>query len=120
VKKSAKWSVGSLVVAGAMGAMLLPATAASATDIAFACPTNTDTIDVPYAFLADGTPELAGVVCVVAGATKYDSMYVTPGWTAELKSDGSDGRTEVRFTEPDTRQRVELRYQPGLTEIKVR
>jgi hypothetical protein len=69
--------------------------------------------------MADSTPELAGIVCVVAGGTKFDSMYVTPGWTATLKSDGSDGRTEVRFVEPDTRQKVELRYEPGRTVIKV-
>jgi len=31
---------------------------------------------------------------------------------------GSDGRTEVRFSESVTRDRVELRYEPGQTEIK--
>jgi hypothetical protein len=121
VKKSAKWSFGSLAVAGALGAMLLPATAASAADdpaASFACPTNTDTVEVPYAFAADNTPQLAGVVCVQAGGTAFETMNVTPGWSASLKSDGSDGRTEVRFSEAATRDRVELRYEAGRTEIK--
>jgi hypothetical protein len=109
--------LGSLLVAGAMGAMLLPATAASATE-GFACPDNTDTIEVPYAFSADNTPELAGVVCVQTGTTVFDTMNVTDGWSAELKSAGSNGRTEVRFSESSTRDRVELRYEAGRTEIK--
>jgi hypothetical protein len=121
VKKSAKWSLGSLVVAGALGAMLVPATAASATDApaaGFSCPAETDTVEVPYAFAADNTPQLAGVVCVESGGTAFETMNVTPGWSATLKSDGSDGRTEVRFSEPATRDRVDLRYEAGRTEIK--
>jgi hypothetical protein len=116
VKKSLKLSLGSVVVAGALGAMLLPATAASATE-GYACPTGTDTIQVPYDW-AGSTPELAGTVCVQAGTTLFVTMDVTPGWQAQLKSDGSDGRTEVRFTEPSTSDKVELRYEPGRTEIK--
>lgn len=121
MKKSAKWSLGSLAVAGAIGAMLLPATAASAADdpaASFACPTNTDTVEVPYAFASDNTPQLAGVVCVESGGTAFETMNVTPGWSASLKSDGSNGRTEVRFSESATRDRVELRYEAGRTEIK--
>jgi hypothetical protein len=124
VKKTAKWSLGSVVVASAIGAILLPATSASATDApadpvaTFACPTGTDTIEVPFAFTADNTPELAGVVCVQTGTTVFDSMNVTDGWSAELKSDGSRGRTEVRFSDDSTRDRVELRYEAGRTEIK--
>ena len=117
MKKSLKLSLGSVVVAGALGAMLLPSIAASATE-AFACPTGTDTIDVPFAYTADNTPELAGTVCVLSGTTQFATMNVTPGWQAELKSDGSDGRTDVRFEEPTTNDRVELRYEPGRTEIK--
>ena len=45
-------------------------------------------------------------------------MTVTPGWRGEVKSDGSDGRTDVRFSESVTRDRVELRYEAGQTEIK--
>jgi hypothetical protein len=119
VKKSAKLSFGTLAVAGAFGAMLIPATAASAADApAFVCPANTDTVEVPYAYAADNTPELAGTVCVEAGGTAFETMNVTPGWSAQLKSDGSDGRTEVRFSEAVTRDRVELRYEAGRTEIK--
>jgi hypothetical protein len=122
VKKSAKLSLGSLAVAGALGAMLIPATAASATDApaapSFACPADTDTIEVPFAFDADNNAQLAGVVCVVTGTTQFDTMNVTPGWSAQLKSDGSNGRTEVKFAESSTRDKVELRYQSGRTEIK--
>ena len=117
MKKSLKPSLGSVVVAGAMGALLLPAATASAADT-LACPTGTDAIDVPYAFTADNTPELAGTVCVVSGTTLFATMTVTPGWRGEVKSDGSDGRTEVRFSESITRDRVELRYEPGRMEIK--
>jgi hypothetical protein len=120
VKKSAKLSLGSLAVAGALGAMLIPATAASADDAlaAFACPVDTDTIEVPYAYAADNTAQLAGIVCVQAGGTVFETMNVSPGWSAELKSDGSDGRTDVKFSEAVTRDRVELRYEAGRTEIK--
>ena len=117
MKSSLKLSLGSVVVAGALGAMLLPATAASAVDVA-TCPTGTDAVEVPYAFAADNTPELAGTVCVFSGTTQFATMTVTPGWRGEVKSDGSDGRTEVRFTEPATRDRVDLRYAPGRMEIK--
>ena len=47
-------------------------------------------------------------------------MTVADGWSAQVKSDGtgSSDRTEVRFTESSTRDRVELRYEPGRMEIK--
>jgi hypothetical protein len=119
VKKSAKWSLSSLLVAGAVGAVLLPAAAASATE-GFVCPVGTDTIEVPYAFAADGTPELAGTVCVKAGTTLFNSVDVTAGWTDEVKSDGtgSNARTEVRFANAATGGKVELRYEAGRTQIK--
>ena len=84
------------------------------------CPAGTDAIDVPFAFTADNTPELAGTVCVVTGTTQLDSVSVADGWKADVKSDGStrSARTEVRFTEATTRDRVELRYEPGRIEIK--
>ena len=84
----------------------------------FTCPAGDDTIDVPFGFTADGLPELAGTVCVQGGTTRLDTLDVTPGWVAQVRSDGSRGRTEVRFTSLVTRQRVELRYEPGRTEIK--
>jgi hypothetical protein len=119
VKKSAKWSLGSLLVAGAMGAMLLPAAGASATE-GFACPSGTDTIEVPYAFTADNTPELAGTVCVETGTTLLNSVDVAAGWRDEVKSDGtgSSARTDVKFSNPTTGGKVELRYEAGRTEIK--
>ena len=102
MKKSLKLSLGSVVVAGALGAILIPATSASAVE-SFVCAAGTDAIDVPFAFSADNTPELAGTVCVVSGTTLFDSVNVTDGWSAEVKSDGtnSNERTDVRFTESD-------------------
>ena len=120
MKKSLKLSLGSVVVAGALGAMLIPATSASATESPSVCATGTDAIDVPYAFTADNTPELAGTVCVVSGTTQFASVSVTDGWSAEVKSDGttSSARTDVKFAESATRDKVELRYEPGRMEIK--
>ena len=117
MRKTTKFSLSSVVVAGALGAMLLPAASAYATE-GFACPEGTDTIAVPYAFDADSNPELAGTVCVLTGTTVFESLDVTDGWSAELKSAGSKGRTEVRFSNDSTRARVELRYEAGRTEIK--
>jgi hypothetical protein len=117
VKKSLKLSLGSVVVAGTMGAMVLPAAAASATE-GFTCPTGTDQIEVPYAFTADNTPLLAGTVCVFSGTTRFASVDVTDGWTAQVKSGTSIDRTDVRFANSATRDKVELRYEPGRTEIK--
>jgi hypothetical protein len=119
VKKSLKLSLGSVVVAGALGAVLIPASSASATD-GFICPDGTDTIAVPYAFAADGTPLLAGTVCVNAGTTVLNMVDDSTGWTDQVKDDGlnSNLRTDVRFTNSSTGARVELRYEPGRTEIK--
>jgi hypothetical protein len=100
-----------------VGAALLPTAAASATE-GFTCPPGSDGIDVPYAFAPDNQPLLAGTVCVFTGTTRFQSVDVAAGWTAEIKSDGSKGRTDVRFTQTDTGDRVELRYEPGRTEIK--
>ena len=121
MKKSLKLSLGSVVVAGALGAVLIPATSASATEESpSVCAAGTDAVDVPYAFTADNTPQLAGTVCVLSGTTQFASVSVTDGWSAQVKSDGtsSSARTEVRFTESETRDRVELRYEPGRMEIK--
>jgi hypothetical protein len=119
VKKSLKLSLGSVVVAGALGAVLVPAATASATE-GFVCPADTDTVPVPAAFAADGTPILAGTVCLNVGTTVLNSVDVSDGWSAQVKSDGtaSNARTDVRFTEPSTGDRVELRYEPGKTEIR--
>lgn len=116
-KTAATWGLGSL----ALAAILLPATGASALDApaaAFACPAGTDTVDVPYAWTADNTPLLAGTVCVRTGGTTFSSMNLTAGWSGEVKSDGSKGRTEVRFANKSTGAKLDLRYEPGRTEIK--
>ena len=121
MKKSLKLSLGSVVVAGAMGAMLIPATVASADEApASVCAAGTDAVDVPYAFTEDATPLLAGTVCVVSGTTLLASVSATEGWTAQVRSDGtsSNERTDVRFAESATGDRVELRYEPGKMEIK--
>ena len=119
MKKSLKLSLGSVVVAGALGAVLLPATPASATE-GFVCPADTDTIAVPAAFAADGTPVLAGTVCVNAGTTVLNSVDTADGWSAQIKADGTNNnlRTDVRFIQRSTGDKVELRYEPGKTVIK--
>jgi hypothetical protein len=119
VKKSLKLSLGSVLVAGALGAILIPATSASATD-GFLCPAGTDTVEVPAGFAADATPILAGTVCLNTGTTVLNSVDVADGWSAQVKADGTNSnlRTDVRFTEQSTGDRVELRYEPGKTEIR--
>ena len=114
-----KYQLGGLLAASVLGAVLAPASSASAT-AGFTCPEGTDTISVPYAFTSDNQPLLAGTVCVTSGTTVLRVVDVEPGWTAEVKSDGtgSKARTEVRFTETSTGDRVELRYEPGRTVIK--
>jgi hypothetical protein len=119
VKKSLKLSLGSVVVAGALGAVLVPAVTASATE-GFVCPAATDTIAVPASFAADGTPILAGTVCVNAGTTVLNTVDTADGWSDQVKSDGTNSSqtTDVRFSQPSTGDRVELKYEPGKTVIK--
>ena len=119
MKKSMKLSLGSVVVAGALSAVLIPSVSASATE-GFVCPDATDTITVPASFAADGTPVLAGTVCVNAGTTVLNSVDTASGWSAQVKSDGtkSNQATDVRFSERSTGDRVELKYEPGKTVIK--
>jgi hypothetical protein len=117
MRKTTKFSLSSAVVAGVLGAVLMPASSAFATE-GFVCPEGTDTIAVTYGYTADNLPELAGTVCVLTGTTVFQSLDTADGWTADLRSAGSRGRTEVRFTNVDTRDRVELRYEAGRTEIK--
>lgn len=104
----------------ALAAILVPAAGAGAADApaAFSCPAGTDSVEVPYAWTADNTPLLAGTVCVRTGTTTYSSMNLTAGWSGEVKSDGTKGRTEVRFTNKSTGAKLDLRYEPGRTEIK--
>jgi hypothetical protein len=118
VTKMTTYRVGGLLAATTLGAVLVPAAPAGAAE-GFSCPTGTDAVEVPYAW--DGyTPLLAGTVCVVSGATQHVSVHIEPGWTAKVKSDGtgSSARTDVRFTQTITGDRVELIYEPGLLRIK--
>ena len=103
----------------ALLAIGVPAAAASALDAPApaTCPAGTDTVQVPYAWSGD-TPLLAGTVCVRSGGTTFSSMILSSGWSADVKSDGSKGRTEVRFTNKSTGAKLDLRYEPGRTEIK--
>ena len=119
MKKSLELSLGSVVVAGALSAVLIPSVSASAAE-GFVCPAATDTIEVPASFAADGTPILAGTVCVNAGTTVLNTVDPADGWSDQVKSDGTNSNqaTDVRFSEPSTGDRVELKYEPGRTVIK--
>lgn len=119
MKNIIQYRVGGLLAAAVFGIFLAPASPASATE-GFTCPAGTDTIEVPSAFTSDNQPLLAGTVCVAGGTTRLVTVDVEPGWTAEVKSDGSrnNARTDVRFTQTATGDRVELRYEPGRTVIK--
>lgn len=117
MKRTIKY--GALLAASALGVVVAPVSTAAATD-GFVCPDGTDTIAVPYAFTPDGQPLLAGTVCVLTGTTRLSTLDISTGWTAKIKSNGAgnNARTDVRFTQTSTRQRVELIYEPGRTVIK--
>jgi hypothetical protein len=119
MKKTIMYRAGGLLAASVLGAVLVPALPASATE-GFTCPAGSDPIEVPYAFTPDNQPLLAGTVCVTSGTTLLTYVDVEVDWTAEVKSDGSgsNGRTDVRFTQTSTGDTVELRYEPGRTWIK--
>ncbi|HEY6745057.1 MAG TPA: hypothetical protein VI357_04990 [Mycobacteriales bacterium] len=118
MKNNLRWTVGSGLVAGAIGAMLIPAASASATE-GFACPAGTDTIEVPYAWSADNVPSLAGTVCVEGGTTLLNSYDVNAPWTATVKSDGSSSKgLSIVFKNPETKQKLTLVYAAGRTVLK--
>jgi hypothetical protein len=114
-----KYRIGALFAASVLGAVLLPAAAANATE-GFTCPTGTDAIQVPSGFTSDGQPILAGTVCVAEGTTRFVTLDTEAGWTAQVKSDGTgnNARTDVKFTQSSTNDHVELIYEPGRTVIK--
>jgi hypothetical protein len=117
--KTTKYRVGGLIAASLLGTVLVPAATAHATE-GFACPAGTSTIPVAQSFTSDGQAVLAGTVCVAEGTTRLVSVDTEAGWTAQVKSDGTNNnaRTDVRFTQAGTGDRVELIYEPGLTRIK--
>ena len=75
--------------------------------------------------LADGSVEFGveadGAGCVVVDGTTRGvtlvEVVLAPGWTDEIKDSGPK-RVEVRFTEPATGDRHEVRVEPGRTEVK--
>jgi hypothetical protein len=117
MNKTVKLGLSSLLTVGALGATLLQAPAASA-DPGFVCPTGSDTIPAPYGYAADGTPLLAGTVCVFAGTTAFRSLDETAGWRAVAKDVYGSPTTDVIFTNTQTRAKVEVIYKSGKLEIK--
>jgi hypothetical protein len=117
MNKAIKLGLSSLLTAGALGATLLQAPAASANP-GFVCPAGSDTIQVPYAFTSTNTPLLAGTVCVFSGSTAYRSLDLTAGWRAEVKDVFGSPTTDVRFYNPTTGGKVEVIYRSGGLEIK--
>jgi len=97
MNKSVKLGLSSLITAGALGATLLQAPAASAAP-GFVCPAGSDTIPARYGTAADGTPAIAGTVCVFAGTTAFRSLDETAGWRAVAKDVFGSSTTDVIFT----------------------
>jgi alpha-D-ribose 1-methylphosphonate 5-phosphate C-P lyase len=119
VKKTVRWGLSSLLTAGALGAALVQAPAASAVE-GFVCPAGSDTIPVPFAWTASGVPILAGTVCVFTGTTAYRLVDMSAGWRVEVKSLFGSTTTDVRFYNPTTNGKVELIYtQLGRIQIKI-
>jgi hypothetical protein len=119
MNKTVRWGFSSLLTAGALGAALVTAPAASANP-GFVCPAGSDTIPVPFAYTSTGAPLIAGTVCTFQGTTAYRSVDMTAGWRVEVKSLFGSKITDVRFYNPTTGGKVELVYtQLGKIEIKV-
>jgi hypothetical protein len=114
MNKNVKLGLSSLLTAGALSAGLLLAPAASA-DFGFVCPAGSDTIPVP---VTDGSPTLAGTVCVFSGTTAYRSVDTNAGWRAVAKATYGSPTTDVLFTETSTRNKIEVLYKSGRLEIK--
>jgi len=117
MNKTVTLGLGSLLTAGALGAALLQAPAASA-DTGFVCPAGSDTIPAPYAMGPDNTPLLAGTVCVFAGTTAFRELDLTAGWRAVAKDVFGSPTTDVIFTRTVDRAKVEVIYRDGKLEIK--
>ena len=122
MKKSLKLGLGSVIVTGALGAVLVPAVSASAAvvDPSTVCAASDNAFEVPFAFAKDGTPQLAGIVCIVDGTSQFDSVWIAPGFTAEVKAEGTGitAKTNVRFFNPTTRDKAEFRDENGQTQIR--
>jgi hypothetical protein len=117
MNKTVKLGLSSLITAGALGATLLQAPAASASP-GFVCPAGSDTIPARFGTAADGSPMVAGTVCVFAGTTAFRSLNETAGWRAVAKDVFGSPTTDVIFTNTQTRNKVEVIYKSGRLEIK--
>jgi hypothetical protein len=111
------------VLAVAIAAAAAAAAPARADDPTF-CPSPV-LLQLPDGSVEFGT-DANGAGCVVVrvpagGGITLREVVLAPGWTDEVKSAGgtkSGSRVEVRFTERTTGRRVEVRIEPGRTEIK--
>jgi hypothetical protein len=118
MKKNVRLTIGAGLAAGAIGAVLLPAAGASATE-GFACPAGTDTLEIPYAWSADNVPSLAGTVCVEGGTTLLNSYDLNTPWKATVKSQGASSKgLNIVFKNPETKQKITLVYARGRTVLK--
>lgn len=117
MNRTAKLGLGSVLTAGALGAALLQAPAASANPN-FVCPTGSDTIPARYGTAADGTPLIAGTVCVFSGTSAFRSLDETAGWRAVAKEVFGSSSTDVIFTNTQTGRKVEVIDKSGRLEIK--
>jgi hypothetical protein len=115
--KTVKLGLSSVLTAGALGAAVLQAPAASANP-GFVCPAGSDTIPAQYATGPDGSPLIAGTVCVFSGTTAFRSLDETAGWRAVAKDVFGSPTTDVIFTNTQTRNKVEVLYKSGRLEIK--
>jgi hypothetical protein len=117
MNKTVKLGLSSLLTAGALGAALLQAPAASA-DPNFVCPTGSDTIPARYGTAPDGSALIAGTVCVFSGTSAFRSLDETAGWRAVAKDVYGSPTTDVIFTNTQSRDKVEVIYKSGRLEIK--
>ena len=117
MNKTVKLGLSSLLTAGALGAALLQAPAASANPF-FVCPTGSDTIPAKYGTAPDGSPLIAGTVCVFSGTSAFRSLDETAGWRAVAKDFYGSPTTDVIFTNTQTGKKVEVISKSGRLEIK--
>lgn len=121
MNKIARWTAGALTLAGALGTTLLTAPAASAVlpePPSFACPTGSDTVNVPNRIVAPNQPAIAGTVCVFTGTTAFRSVHTNGGWRVEVKSAFGSKTTDVRFYEPTFNGKAEVLTQNGRVVVR--
>ncbi len=114
-----RYTAFSALTIAALAAGMFAASPAMASDVVTYCPFS------GVQFLPDGTQQFGveanGAGCVVVNTTStgasLDEVIVAPEWTYEVKRN-EDGRVEVRFTEPETKDRVRVKVEPGKTEVR--